>query len=292
MSQQSHHRQQDQQNQPLQRQEGHGEEREMRPQPEDVKPDYRAAGKLKDKVALMTGGDSGIGRAVCIAFAKEGADVAFIYLDAHEDAQRTRAAVEAEGRRCYLVAGDNGEEAFCLRAVRQTVSELGRLDVLANVAGEQHPQRNLEDIGGEQLQKTFRTNIFAMFYLVKAALPHLKPGSAIVNTASVTAYQGLPELVDYAATKGAIIAFTRSLSESLVDRGIRVNGVAPGPIWTPLIVSTFPGDKVATFGQDTPMKRAGQPSEVAPCFVFLASDDAFYITGQFLHPDGGRVVNG
>ena len=275
-----------------QQQQGHGEEGKMRPQPEAVKPDYRAAGKLKGKVALVTGGDSGIGRAVCIAFAKEGADVAFLYLDAHKDAQQTRAAVEAEGRRCYVVSGDIGDEAFCQQAVQQTVSELGRLDVLANVAGEQHPQQNFEDISGEQLQQTFQTNIFAMFYLVKAALPHLKPGSAIVNTASVTAYQGSPDLVDYAATKGAIVAFTRSLSEMLVERGIRVNGVAPGPIWTPLIASTFPEDKVATFGQNTPMKRAGQPSEVAPCFVFLASDDASYITGQFLHPNGGRIVNG
>jgi NAD(P)-dependent dehydrogenase (short-subunit alcohol dehydrogenase family) len=284
--------QQSQQNQPPQQQEGHGAERKMRPQPEVVKPDYRAAGKLRGKVALVTGGDSGIGRAVCIAFAKEGADVAFIYLDAHEDAKQTRAAVEAEKRRCYVIAGDIGDEAFCQRAVQQTVSELGRLDVLANVAGEQHPKQNVEDISDEQLRKTFATNFFAMFYLVKAALPHLKPGSAIVNTSSVTAYQGSPELVDYASTKGAIVAFTRSLAEALVERGIRVNGVAPGPIWTPLIVSTFPEDKVASFGQDTPMKRAGQPSEVAPCFVFLASDDASYITGQFLHPNGGRVVNG
>jgi len=284
--------QQSQQGQPPQQQEGHGEERKMRPQPEVVKPNYHAANKLAGKVALVTGGDSGIGRAVCIAFAKEGADVAFIYLDAHKDAQQTRAAIEAEGRRCYVTAGDIGDEAFCKRAVQQTVGELGRLDVLANVAGEQHPQQQFEDISDEQLQKTFRTNIFAMFYLVKAALPHLKPGSAIVNTASVTAYQGSAELVDYASTKGAIVAFTRSLSEALAERGIRVNGVAPGPIWTPLIVSTFPKDKVASFGQDTPMKRAGQPSEVAPCFVFLASDDASYITGQFLHPNGGRVVNG
>jgi NAD(P)-dependent dehydrogenase (short-subunit alcohol dehydrogenase family) len=267
-------------------------ERKMRPQPEDVKPDYRAAGKLKGKVALVTGGGSGIGRAVCIAFAKEGADIAFIYLDAHEDAKQTRAMIEAEGRRCYVVAGDAGDDTFCRQAVQQTVSELGRLDVLANVAGEQHPQQKFEDISDEQLQKTFRTNIFAMFSLVKAALPHLKPGSAIVNTASVTAYQGSPELVDYSATKGAIVAFTRSLSEMLMERGIRINGVAPGPIWTPLIVSTFPEDKVASFGQDTPMKRAGQPSEVAPCFVFLASDDASYMTGQFLHPNGSSVVNG
>jgi NAD(P)-dependent dehydrogenase (short-subunit alcohol dehydrogenase family) len=280
------------QKQPPQHQEGHGAEQKMQPQPQDVKPDYRAAGKLTGKVALVTGGDSGIGRAVCILFAKEGADVAFIYHESHEDAQRTRKAVEAEGRRCYVVSGDIGDEAFCQQAVQQTVRELGRLDVLANVAGEQQPRQSIEDISDEQLQKTFRTNVFAMFYLVKAALPHLKPGSAIVNTASVTAYQGSPELLDYSSTKGAIVAFTRSLAESLVERGIRVNGVAPGPIWTPLIVSTFPEEKVASFGKDTPMKRAGQPSEVAPCFVFLASDDSSYITGQFLHPNGGRVVNG
>lgn len=214
-----------------------------------------------------------------------------LYLNEEEDAQETRRLVEKEGRRCFTLAGDIGDEAFCRDAVQKAVGELGGLDVLVNNAAEQHPQESIEDITAEQLERTFRTNIFSMFYLTKAALPHLKEGSAIVNTTSVTAYKGSPQLLDYSSTKGAIVAFTRSLSMSLVEKGIRVNGVAPGPIWTPLIPATFPEDKVAEFGADVPMKRSGQPEEVARCFVFLASDDASYISDQILHPNGGEIVN-
>ena len=269
-----------------------GRETEMTPRPKAEDRQYRGSGKLRDKVALITGGDSGIGRAVAIAFAKEGADVAIVYLNEHIDADETRRQVEQEDRRCLTIAGDVGDEGFCRRAVEQTLNELGRLDILVNNAAEQHPQDGIERISAEQLDRTFRTNIFAMFYLVKATLPHLRQGSAIVNTASVTAYKGSPQLLDYSATKGAIVAFTRSLSLALVEKGIRVNGVAPGPIWTPLIPSTFPPDKVQSFGSDVPMKRAGQPEEVAPCYVFLASDDSSYMSGQILHPNGGEVVNG
>jgi NAD(P)-dependent dehydrogenase (short-subunit alcohol dehydrogenase family) len=269
-----------------------GIESAMKPRPRAEDENYKGCDKLQGKVALITGGDSGIGRAVAIAFAKEGADVAILYLDEHGDAKETVRQVEAEGRRCLPIAGDIGEEAFCRDAVRQTVRELGRLDILVNNAAEQHPQDSIENISAEQLERTFRTNIFSIFFLTKAALSHLKEGSTIINTTSVTAYKGSPQLLDYSSTKGAIVAFTRSLSQSLVERGIRVNAVAPGPIWTPLITSTFPEDKVKTFGADTPMKRPGQPEEVAPCYVFLASDDSSYIAGQILHPNGGEVVNG
>jgi NAD(P)-dependent dehydrogenase (short-subunit alcohol dehydrogenase family) len=264
----------------------------MTPRPVAEDPGYKACGKLTGKVALITGGDSGIGRAVAIIYAKEGADSAIVYLNEHEDAEETKRQVEAEGRRCLLIPGDIGDEAFCQQAVERTVGELGRLDILVNNAAEQHPQDSIEKISAEQLERTFRTNIFSMFFLTKAALKHLKPGSAIVNTTSVTAYKGSPELLDYSSTKGAIVAFTRSLAQSLIEQGIRVNGVAPGPIWTPLIPSTFPEDKVASFGADVPMKRPGQPEEVATCYVFLASDDSSYIAGQILHPNGGNVVNG
>jgi NAD(P)-dependent dehydrogenase (short-subunit alcohol dehydrogenase family) len=283
----------EQQQQPPQHQEQRpGLESEMTPRPQAEDPQHRPSGKLDGKVALITGGDSGIGRAVAILFAKEGADVAISYLNEHEDAQETKRQVEQEGRRCLLLAGDIGDESFCRQAVQRTVSELGGLDVLVNNAAEQHPQDSIEQISAEQLERTFRTNIFAMFYLVKAAMPHLKQGSSIVNTTSVTAYKGSPQLLDYSSTKGAIVAFTRSLSQALVEQGIRVNAVAPGPIWTPLIPSTFPEEKVASFGADVPMKRAGQPEEVANCFLFLASDDSSYIAGQVLHPNGGTVVNG
>jgi NAD(P)-dependent dehydrogenase (short-subunit alcohol dehydrogenase family) len=218
--------------------------------------------------------------------------VAISYLNEDQDARETKRQVEDEGRRCILLAGDVGEENTCTQLVEQTVKQFGRLDVLVNNAAEQHPQDSIEKISAEQLERTVRTNIFSMFYLVKSALKHLKKGAAIINTASVTAYKGMPELLDYSSTKGAIVAFTRSLSQSLAERGIRVNGVAPGPIWTPLIPSTFPEDKVKTFGADTPLKRPGQPEEVAPCYVFLASDDSSYMTGQILHPNGGTVVNG
>jgi NAD(P)-dependent dehydrogenase (short-subunit alcohol dehydrogenase family) len=268
-----------------------GVESEMTPRPEAESPEYRAAGKLQGKVALITGGDSGIGRAVAIAYAKEGADVAIVYLDEHDDAEATRRDVEAEGRRCLLMPGDVGDESFCREVVQRTVDELGQLDILVNNAAEQHPQDSLEDISAEQLERTFRTNIFAYFYLAKAALKHLRAGSSIINTTSVTAYRGSQHLVDYAATKGAIVAFTRSLAMSLADKEIRVNGVAPGPVWTPLIPATFPAEHVATFGSDVPMKRAGEPSEIAPSYVFLASSDGSYYTGQVLHPNGGEVVN-
>jgi NAD(P)-dependent dehydrogenase (short-subunit alcohol dehydrogenase family) len=264
----------------------------MEPKPQTEDEQYRGSGKLQDKVALITGGDSGIGRAVAIIFAKEGADVAIVYLNEHRDAEATKRQVEEEGRRCLMIAGDVGDEAFCRQAVEQAVAELGRLNILVNNAAEQHPQKSISDISAEQLERTFRTNIFAMFYLVKAALPHLGEGDSIINTTSVTAYRGSPGLLDYSATKGAIVAFTRSLAMNLVEKGIRVNAVAPGPIWTPLIPSTFDEEHVATFGSDTPMKRAGQPEEVGPSYVYLASRDSSYVSGQVLHVNGGEVVNG
>ncbi|WP_027892061.1 SDR family oxidoreductase [Calidithermus chliarophilus] len=268
-----------------------GLESQMQPKPKAEDPGYRGCGKLKGKVALVTGGDSGIGRAVAIAFAKEGADVAIAYLQEHSDAEETKRRVEEYGRRCIAIAGDLGDEMVCRQVVQRVIDVFGRLDVLVNNAAEQTPQERLEDISAEQLERTFRTNIFAYFYLTKAALPHLKEGSAVINTTSVTAYRGSPHLLDYSATKGAIVAFTRSLAGNLVKRGIRVNGVAPGPIWTPLIPSTFPEEKVEKFGEDVPMGRPGQPEEVAPSYVFLASDDASYFAGQILHPNGGEVIN-
>ncbi|MFE6796840.1 SDR family oxidoreductase [Paenibacillus chitinolyticus] len=269
-----------------------GIETQMTPQPQFEDSNYRPAGKLKGKVALITGGDSGIGRAVAVAYAQEGADVAIVYLSEHSDAEKTKSLVEREGRKCLLIPGDLGDEPFCKKVIDQTVSGFGKLDILVNNAAEQHPQNSLEDITAEQLEKTFRTNIFSMFFLTKAALPHLKRGSAVINTASITAYKGNPTLIDYSSTKGAIVSFTRALSQSIIEKGIRVNGVAPGPIWTPLIPSTFAEDKVAAFGSDTPMKRAGQPEELAPSYVFLASDDSSYMSGQILHVNGGTVVNG
>jgi len=283
---------QEQQLQPPQRQSQPGIEEEMTPGP-DPGPRQRGSGKLAGKVALISGGDSGIGRAVAVLFAREGADVAIGHLAEEDtDATETVKLVEAEGRRCLTLPGDVGDEEFCRQAVERTVRELGRLDVLVNNAAEQHLAQSITDISAEQLERTFRTNIFAMFFLTKAALPHLGEGSAIVNTTSVTAYQGNPALLDYSSTKGAIVAFTRSLSQQLVDKGIRVNAVAPGPIWTPLIPATMPEDSVASFGRDVPMGRPGQPEEVAPCYLFLASDDSSYMAGQVLHPNGGNVVNG
>lgn len=269
-----------------------GIEAEMTPKPKSQDSKYHPAGKLLGKAALITGGDSGIGRSVAIFYAQEGADVAIVYLNEDKDAEETKRLVEAEGKRCLLIRGDVGDEAFCQQAVQQTVNELGHLEILVNNAAEQHPQESIEKISAEQLERTFRTNIFGMFFMTKAALPHLKEGSAIINTTSVTAYKGNPQLLDYSSTKGAIVAFTRSLSQSLVEKGIRVNGVAPGPIWTPLIPATFPEDKVKTFGKQVPMQRAGQPEEVAPSYVFLASDDSSYMSGQILHPNGGVVVSG
>jgi NAD(P)-dependent dehydrogenase (short-subunit alcohol dehydrogenase family) len=279
--------------QPAQKQEEQpGREHKMTPRPEAEIPHQQGTGKLNGKVAIITGGDSGIGRAVSIAFAKEGANVAIIYLNEHRDAEETARLVEKEGRHCLKIAGDVGDEKFCRQAVQQTVKTFGQLDILVNNAAEQHPQESIEKISAKQLERTFRTNVFSYFFMTQAALPRLREGSSIINTSSVTAYRGSPKLLDYSATKGAEIAFTRSLALSLVEKGIRVNGVAPGPIWTPLIPSTFPSEKVENFGQQTPMKRAGQPSEVAPCFVFLASEDASYMTGQVLHPNGGEIING
>jgi NAD(P)-dependent dehydrogenase (short-subunit alcohol dehydrogenase family) len=278
--------------QPPQQQNPPGSQAEMTPKPQTDDFKYRGSGKLQGKVALITGGDSGIGQAVAIFYAKEGADVAIIYRNEHEDADETKQRVEAEGRQCITIAGDIGDESFCQQAVQQTVNQLGHLDILVNNAAEQHPQQSIEQISAEQLERTFRTNIFGMFFMTKAAMPHFKEGSSIINTASVTAYQGNPQLLDYSSTKGAIVAFTRSLSQSLVEKKIRVNGVAPGPIWTPLIPSTMPEDQVKSFGAQVPMHRPGQPEEVAPSYVFLASDDSSYISGQFLHPNGGEVING
>lgn len=276
---------------PPQSQSQPGREHEMRPAP-DSAGGQRGSGRLQGRTAIVTGGDSGIGRSVSVLFAREGADVTVVYLEEHDDARDTARMVEDEGGRCLLIAGDVGDESFCSEVVRRTVDEFGRLDVLVNNAAEQHVRDDVTDISTAQLERTFRTNVFAMFHLVKAAVPHLEDGAAIINSTSVTAYQGNPLLIDYSATKGAIVAFTRALSQQLVSRGIRVNAVAPGPIWTPLIPATFPPDAVESFGMSTPMGRPGEPDEVAPCYVFLASDDASYMAGQVLHPNGGQVVNG
>lgn len=268
-----------------------GLEQKMEPNPQSARPEQQQ--KLKNKTALITGGDSGIGKAVAILFAQEGADVAITYLPAEEkDAQEVKQAVENTGRQCLLIAGNIRKEKFCEKAVNTTIKKFGKLDILINNAGTQTEQKSLENISTEQLYETFETNIFSMFWMTKYALPHLKKGAAIVNTTSVTAYRGSPALIDYSATKGAILVFTRSLSGNLAKKDIRVNAVAPGPIWTPLIVSSFAADKVTKFGSDVPMGRAGQPAEVAPAYLFLASDDASYITGQVIHPNGGEIVNG
>jgi NAD(P)-dependent dehydrogenase (short-subunit alcohol dehydrogenase family) len=268
-----------------------GREHKMKPRPRAEDEKHRGSGKLRGKVAIITGGDSGIGRAVAIAFAKEGAEVAIIYLEEKKDANETKRLVEEHGSKCLLISGDVGQEEFCRKAIDQTVKEFGKIDVLVNNAAEQHPQESIEEISERQLERTFRTNIFSFFFMAKAAIKHLKKGAAIINTTSVTAYKGSPHLLDYSSTKGAITAFTRSLSQALADKAIRVNGVAPGPIWTPLIPSTFPAKKVETFGSDVPLGRPGQPEEIAPSYVFLASDDSSYMIGQVLHPNGGTIVN-
>jgi len=268
-----------------------GHESQLEPKP-DWQPRYPGSGRLKDKVALITGADSGIGRAVAALFAREGADIAIVYLCEHDDAAKTKAIVEKEGRKAVTIAGDIGSKDFCEKAVRQAVDQLGRLDILVNNAGEQHPDKDIRDITEDQLKRTFQTNIFGMFFLTQAALPHLKRGAAIINCTSVTMYKGSPELLDYSSTKGAITAFTRSLSKNLVKQGIRVNAVAPGPIWTPL--NPFGGQKpedISEFGKDTPMGRPGQPNEVAPSFLFLACEDSSYMIGQVLHPDGGDFTS-
>ncbi|GAB3913768.1 SDR family oxidoreductase [Mucilaginibacter boryungensis] len=269
-----------------------GIEAEMNPRPEFIKANYKAAGKLQDKVALVTGGDSGIGRAACIHFAKEGADVAIVYFNEDSDAEETRQLIEAEGRQCLLIKGDVKSAAFCKKAVQQTVKKLGKLNILVNNAGMQVPQKNPKAIDEKQLDDTFRTNIYAYFHFATEALEYLHEGDCIINTTSVTAYRSSPNLIDYSSTKGAITSFTRSLATNLVDKKIRVNAIAPGPVWTPLIVSTFDEEKIKSFGSETAMKRAGQPSELGPAYVFLASDDASFITGQVIHINGGEVVNG
>ena len=266
-----------------------GREDKMRPQPDYV-PKYPGCGKLKDKVALITGGDSGIGRAVAVAMAREGAKIAIVYLEEHKDASETAAAVKAEGSQAIKIAGDVADEKFCRNAVEKTVKEFGRLDILVNNAAEQHETDDIRQIKAEQIERTFRTNIFSFFFMAKHALRHMKKGGSIINSSSVTAYQGHKTLLDYSATKGAIVTFTRSLSEALVKDGIRVNAVAPGPIWTPLIPASFDAERVAKHGSSVPMQRPGQPNEVAPCYVFLATEDASYISGQVLHPNGGNVV--
>ncbi len=269
-----------------------GHESQLEPKP-DWAPRYPGSGRLEGKVALITGADSGIGRAVAALFAREGADVAILYLCEHDDAKKTKAIVEGEGRKAITIAGDVGDKAFCLAAVKETVDKLGKLDILVNNAAEQHYDEKIEEISEEQLKRTFQTNFYGYFFMVQAARPHLKKGAAIVNCTSVTMYKGSEGLLDYSATKGAITAFTRSLSQNLIEDGIRVNAVAPGPIWTPL--NPFggqPPEKIPDFGKDVPMGRPGQPNEVAPSFLFLACEDSSYMAGQVLHPNGGEVVNG
>ena len=274
-----------------QRQKPPGSELKMQPRPVSDKRG-QGSGKLQNRVALITGGDSGIGKAIAILFAKEGADVAISYLSEHEDAKDTMKMVEEYGRKCLLLGGDIRKERHCTAIVNKTLKQFGRIDILVNNAAIQIQAKTLEDVKTSDLVKTFETNIFSMFWLTKSVLSSMKKGGSIINTTSVTAYRGSPTLIPYASTKGAIVAFTRSLSANLAEKGIRVNAVAPGPIWTPLIVSSFDPKKVAKHGSDVPLKRPGEPAEVAPCYLFLASDDASYITGQVLHPNGGEIVNG
>jgi NAD(P)-dependent dehydrogenase (short-subunit alcohol dehydrogenase family) len=269
-----------------------GKEASMVPNPEYEDPAYKASGRLKGKTAVITGGDSGIGRAVASAFAKEGCDIAVVYLNEHKDAAFTKDIVEKEGQKCVLISADISRESECRKAILRIYKAFKKIDILINNAAVQYPRESITKITQAQLEKTFKTNIFSYFYMTKHCLKYLNEGSVIINTTSVTAYRGSGHLIDYASTKGAIVSFTRSLAESLAEKRIRVNGVAPGPIWTPLIPASFPPEHVATFGSDVPLGRAGQPREVAPCYVFLASDDSSYMTGQILHPNGGEIVNG
>lgn len=275
---------------PPQEQQYPGRQGGMDPKPIIIRDSYKGAEKLKGKVALITGGDSGIGQSVAVHFAREGADVAIIYLEEDQDAYKTKELVEAEGQRCMLMKGDIGDERFCHKAIEEIIKEYGRFNVLVNNAAEQHPAEEPEELDTQVMRNTFKTNIFSMFYLVQAALPHLKEGDAIINTTSVTAFGGMPSLLDYSSTKGAILAYTRSLAGKLAERKIRVNCVAPGPIWTPLIPSTFKAEKVAQFGASSLLQRAGQPCEVAPTYVLLASEDGSYITGQVIHINGGEWI--
>jgi NAD(P)-dependent dehydrogenase (short-subunit alcohol dehydrogenase family) len=277
---------------PMQEQTLPGYEYKMNPEPEIIRDNYKGSGKLTGKVALITGGDSGIGRSAAVHFAREGANVAIIYLEEDKDAEKTKELIEQEGQECLIIKGDLKDITFCESAVKICVKTFNRLNIIVNNAAVQFPQEKLENITTKDLHTTFETNIYPYFYITKYALPHLKEGDSIINTSSVTAYRGSEHLVDYASTKGAIVSFTRSLSGTLANRKIRVNGIAPGPIWTPLIPATFDEDHVASFGQDTPMKRAGQPSEVGPAYVYLASEDSSYVTGQFIHINGGEIING
>jgi NAD(P)-dependent dehydrogenase (short-subunit alcohol dehydrogenase family) len=267
-----------------------GHESALEPKP-DWEPRYKGSDRLKDRIALITGADSGIGRAIAALFAREGADIAVLYLCEHDDAAKTKQIVEREGRRAITIAGDLGDRQFCRSAIQQTVDQLGRLDILVNNAGEQHYDEDIQNITEDQLKRTFQTNVFGMFFLTQAAVPHLQPGSAIINCTSETTYKGSPGLLDYSSTKGAMVGFTRSLAKNLIKKGIRVNAVAPGPIWTPLNPSGGqPKEKIPEFGKDTPMGRPGQPNEVAPSFLFLACEDSSYMAGQVLHPDGGNTT--
>lgn len=269
-----------------------GEQSEMRPTPKTDDLNYKPSEKLKGKVAIITGGDSGIGQAVAILFAKEGAKIVINYLEEHNDAEQTKKIIENNGSECLLIPGDVGDEEMCKKIVQETINHFGKIDIVINNAAEQHLIEKPEDITREQLERTFQTNIFSYFYLTKHALPYLKEGSSIINTTSVTAYKGNPGLLDYSATKGAIVTFTRSLSQALIKRKIRVNAVAPGAVWTPLIPASFPAEKVEEFGNDNPMERAGEPVEIAPCYLFLACNESSFMTGQVLHPNGGVIVNG